>query len=441
MMTPSTIKHTLTSLIEEAASHPEDFVNNPGKDMSRKRRCPFTDTVKLILGFKNDTLKTEIGNYFPKAEDRIFKSSFVKQRAKINTSFFPWLLKSFNAAIPCSKKHKGFRLCCCDGSDLNLPPYKRDTENYVQYASKNGGYYQKHLNALLDPLNNCFLDAVIQPRPEFNEASALCEMVSRYDSPIPTIFMADRGYQSLNLLATIAEKGQFYLIRARDLRSSTSFLKHISLPAEGEFDTDVKLTLTRSRKKKYRKHPEKYKILHKDRRFDFIDENDLESTYEISFRVVCVDIGDGKYEYLLTNLPRDTFTRKDLKELYRTRWQIETAFRYIKYAFCMVYFHSLKRNFIDQEIYARLIMYNFASALRVIAEKELRAKQPSPNRKWEQKLSFESVAGTARDFLKQKMSNKTIIALLLTYKSPIRIGRTYCRKVKSQSAKSLNSRA
>lgn len=441
MISPSFVKRTLTDLINEAASNPSPFVNNPEKDMSRNRKCNFKDTTLLILGFTNNSLNTEISQFFVNPKERVVKSSFVKQRAKINDTYFPHLFTSFNKIFPGHKKYKGFALRCCDGSDLNLPAEKNDTVNSVLYPNKEGTYYQKHLNALYDPLNGRFQDVVIQPRPEFREAAALCTMVCRYESPHPTIFMADRGYQSFNLMATIIESNQFYLIRAKDLRSSSSFLKHISLPVEGEFDIDVTFGITRSRKKEYVKHPEKYKVLHKNRDFDFIDKNDYESVYTMSIRIVCVEIGEGIYEYLLTNLPRNKFSTMELKELYNIRWKIETAFRSIKYAFCMVYFHSRKRAFIDQEIYARLIMYNFASIIHSIAEKELEKQKGSPKRKWKQKLSFDASAEVARKFLRGKMTNKTIIALLLTYKSPIRPGRMFYRDVKSRSVKPLNNRA
>ena len=441
MITPLEVKKVLTDLIRNAASHSAPFVNNPDKDMTRNRKCTFEKTVGLILNFEDHSLKSEILNYFDDPSQSILKSSFVKQRAKINDTFFPWLFHSFNAAIPCHKKYNGYALACCDGSDLNLPPDKNDTENFVQYASKNGGYYQKHLNALYDPINNRFLDAIIQPRPVFQEASALCEMVRRYDNPEPTIFLADRGYQSFNLMATIIENNQFFLIRAKDLRSSSSFLKHVQLPPEGEFDMDCTLMLTRSHKKNYLKHPETYKVLHRNRRFDFLDINDFDGVYTMNIRIVCTKIGDGTYEYLLTNLQRNKFSTQDLKELYHIRWTLETAFRYIKYAFCMVFFHSRKRAFIDQEIYARMIMFNFTSVLYSLAEKRLGTQKPSPKRKWEQHISFESASGIARKYLKRQMSNDTIIALLLTYKSPVRPGRKAYRNVKSQTAKSLNNRA
>ena len=45
------------------------------------------------------------------------------------------------------------------------------------------------------------------------------------------------------------------------------------------------------------------------------------------------------------------------------RWGIETSFRDIKYAAGMVFFHSRKNELILQEIYAKLILYNFSEAI------------------------------------------------------------------------------
>ena len=35
-----------------------------------------------------------------------------------------------------------------DGSDLNIPSLPGDTEHFIPYNSRNGGYYQAHLDAL-----------------------------------------------------------------------------------------------------------------------------------------------------------------------------------------------------------------------------------------------------------------------------------------------------
>lgn len=48
-----------------------------------------------------------------------------------------------------------------------------------------------------------------------------------------------------------------------------------------------------------------------------------------------------------------------LSGLYNKRWGIETSFREVKYALGLNALHSKKRKLIQQEIYARLILYNF----------------------------------------------------------------------------------
>ena len=61
---------------------------------------------------------------------------------------------------------------------------------------------------------------------------------------------------------------------------------------------------------------------------------------------------------LLTNLPSDKFPPHKLKEIYSMRWGIETSFRELKYAIGLTSFHARKPDFIKQEIYARLLLYN-----------------------------------------------------------------------------------
>lgn len=51
--------------------------------------------------------------------------------------------------------------------------------------------------------------------------------------------------------------------------------------------------------------------------------------------------------------------------LYHKRWEIETAFRDLKYTLALTHFHAKKHLFIVQEIFARMTLYNFASLLRL----------------------------------------------------------------------------
>ena len=58
-------------------------------------------------------------------------------------------------------------------------------------------------------------DAVIQGRLNWNEHSALQEMVDRSDIS-KALVVADRGYESYNNMAHIQEKGWYFLIRIKD---------------------------------------------------------------------------------------------------------------------------------------------------------------------------------------------------------------------------------
>ena len=49
--------------------------------------------------------------------------------------------------------------------------------------------------------------------------------------------------------------------------------------------------------------------------------------YKLSFRIVRFPIAEGSYETIITNLEREKYTMDKLKELYASRWGIETSFR------------------------------------------------------------------------------------------------------------------
>ncbi|MBE6018134.1 MAG: transposase [Lachnospiraceae bacterium] len=72
-----------------------------------------------------------------------------------------------------------------------------------------------------------------------------------------------------------------------------------------------------------------------------------------------VQRNDDLYETLLTNLPEDAYPPDRLRGLYNQRWGIETSFRSLKYTTGLLHLHSKKVACIKQEIYAKVIMYNF----------------------------------------------------------------------------------
>ncbi|MFR4721482.1 MAG: transposase [Holdemanella porci] len=60
----------------------------------------------------------------------------------------------------------------------------------------------------------------------------------------------------------------------------------------------------------------------------------------MNLRVVRFKITKETYECLVTNLTRDEFDLNELKKMYHMRWNIETAFKMLKYIIGMMSFHS-----------------------------------------------------------------------------------------------------
>src|SRR5699024_5572430 len=120
--------------------------------------------------------------------------------------------------------------------------------------------------------------------------------------------------------------------------------------------TIVSLKLTYSQTKAIKDDPS-FRVLSTTSKFDFLKRGSKDY-YEIRFRVVRLKLSESTYECLVTNLD-DSFTLNDLKELYHLRWGIETSFRDLKHSADLEYLHTSGTHQIQQEIYARLIIYNF----------------------------------------------------------------------------------
>lgn len=409
--------------------------------MSRHRACSFSDTVNATLCFGMNRTNTELLNFFGLTRKTVpSKSAFSQQRKKLNSGLFPHLLRSFNNVIPMTKTYNGFHLAAVDGSDLNLPTDKNDSVYRIKHAASDNCYFQMHVNALYDICENRYISAVTQPRPKMNEPRAFCQMIDECPMPDNTIFIADRGYMTMNTLAQLIGHNKFFLIRAKSSSYSSSLLNPL-MKENVESDSRLTIGITRSHKKLYMENSSAYKILDHRSVFDFIPPDDHESVYYMSIRCTCVELEPGSYEYLVSNLPDDLFSAEDLKQLYWKRWSVETSFRSLKYALSLAYLHSANRELIIQEVFAKLIMYNFASLLHAYASAAKEALNRCAKTKYRYKVSFDDVVPIARELIKQPSEDEKIKALLLRHLTAVKMIKSSARRIKSQTVKPLNNRA
>lgn len=440
-MTPASIRNTFFTTLSDIESDISSYVQKPGAHMTRHRYCDFKDTVLATLSLSMNRSNTELFNYFGIKRHIPSKSAFTQQRQKLNDAFFPALLKAFNNAIPFTKTHKGFHLVAVDGTDINLPTDKNDTVYRIKQARSNNYFFQMHVNALFDICENRYVSVSTQPRPQLNEKKAFIELVENCGMPENTIFIGDRGYISLNTVAHLLEGNKYFLIRSNGPDSPGSFIRNLTAP-DTESDQYISFNVTRAGKKCYTMHPDKYKRVRGNQTFDYIAPDDKVSVYTMSVRITCVKLGDS-YEYLISNLPMETFSSNDLKDLYWKRWAIETSFKRLKYALSLVYLHSVNRQLIIQELYAKIIMYNFASLLHSYAQRCKKLLEKDKRNKYRYNVSFDDAVPIAKELLKHSIKNGIIKALLIKHVSAVRVidTPTSPRNVRSQTVKPLNNRA
>ena len=428
---PNTVKEKLLSLISELSMLPELFVKNPGKDFTRNRKFPFEAVINLLISMGGNSIYKELLESKGYDVNTATASAFIQQRDKILPCAFEYLLHEFTRSYSSMRKYRGYRLLAVDGSDLLTPTNPSDHDTYYQTKPDVKGYNLLHLNAMYDLCNRLYIDALIQPSKHENERKALVDMVKRSQIKDNVIIIADRNYESYNDFAHIEQKGWKYLIRVKDIGSS-GILSALPLPADGEFDIRFQRILTKNQTNEVKANPDIYRYIPKTSTFDFLDLH-INRFYPMSFRAVRVKITEESYETLITNLDSSDFPSEELKKLYRMRWSVETSFRELKYAVGLTSFHSKKREHIVQEVFARIIMYNFAEMITshvVISQADT---------KHVYQVNFTIAIHICRHFLRlwNNAPPPDVEALIRKNILPVRPGRTDKRKLRTKTAVSF----
>lgn len=426
---PNSVKETLTSLIMEMSASPALFVRDPERDFTRKRKLPFENVMQLLLSMGGSSIYKELLEAQGYEVNTATTSAFVQQRDKILPFAFEFLLHEFTQSFTEIKTYRGYRLLAVDGSDLHIATDPDNPDTYFQNGPDKKGFNLLHLNAMYDLCNRIYVDSCIQPRRCINENKALADMVDRSCIKGNIIVITDRGYECYNNFAHIERKGWNYVIRVKDTESS-GILSGLHLPSSQEFDVTIHRTLTKKATNEVKAHPETYRFLANSATFDFLDLH-TNKFYPISFRIVRFKIADDSFETVITNLDQDDFPPGELKALYKKRWGIETSFRELKYAIGLTHFHAKKQEYITQEIYARMIMYNFSEMITSSVVIKYRDTQ------YEYQVNFTVAIHICRYFFRNNVLSPDVEALILKNILPIRPGRKDIRKIRYKTAVSF----
>ena len=376
------------------------------------------------------TLKKELLEYFDYSTSLPTASSLVQRRSQIKPEALKQLFDTLTKeALENRTDLSDFLFLAIDGSEFFCFGDPDDADTRVKFEKRNG-YNALHLNGLYDLEHRVFLDAVVQPIHKKNEHLAAQKMIDGYNLPSNAVVIMDRGYACYNTMAHVEQKGLYYLIRAKDITSCSivSSLKD-QLPEQDCFDVNVHFFVTKKRNKLTKDHPELYKRIRNDQTFDYLTEEN--PYYEMNLRIVRIKLSDDSYECLLTNLPQDKAGTELLKAMYFKRWGIETSFRELKYAIGLASFHSEKYDFVLQEIWARLLLYNYCEMITTKVAENLKKK----TKKHVYQLNYTNAIFVCRRFFRHKSKKSPFDAEKLIKQEllPIRPDRRHPRKVKARS--------
>ena len=435
MSSPKSIHNNLESAINQIVSQREKYVNNPKTDFTRNRKFPMKDVINQIISMNGGSLKKELYNFSKTKGVQLTPSAFVQQRAKISSIAFKDIFQIFNNHCNDIKKYKGYRLLAIDGSAINIPR-NEESETFIKpQKTKNGnmskGYNQYHLNAIYDIMNKVYVDVHLQPKPLADERVAFIKMLKRQKYDTKTLFIADRGYPSWNMYAHFKYINDVeYLFRVKD--NENILVKDLPLC---EFDIDKKVIVT-TNQYYYGKNGyivvQKLKRTQKNRTYK---ENrvtkpvnwDFSDFEELSFRIVRFKITETTYETIFTSLPKDKFSMNDIKTIYAKRWGIETSFRELKYFIGLTNLHCKKDEFIIQEIYAALTMYNYCS--RISGSTPMKKNKSC---KYAYKVNYAMAVYICKQFYNSiKKDFNSLINDIGNYVEPVRPGRQDVRNIRT----------
>jgi len=430
------LDHKLMKLDKQ--KHEKGLLTSDAHFTRAPRKLDFKEDMKILLSCGAASMKKELYEYFDYDAETVSLPGFIRSRSKIKEEAFKELMDSMNKAYPCDKKYKGYRLLAVDGCDLCIFTDRTDYSTYKP-DNPNFGHSVYHMNALYDILNHRYLDNIIQPLRKENEVLAMWTMAERYDGD-KAIFIGDRFYATFNNFERLKKTDHKFLIRVKDIHSGTSLLKSFkSLPKKGEFDEDVHITFTNRQTRIIKNNPHIYKPIMANQRFDFLDsENHF---YDADYRVVRIKI-DGsseEYESLITNLDRKLFPASKIKELYKLRWGIEVSYRHLKYSVELSALHCRRRDFIRQEIWARLVMFNLSMIIiDYVSDHKLSKKE----RNLEYKINITMAIFFTKNFMiiRKGGDPPDLECLIAKEILPVRSDRHYSRNVKAQGFVSFGYR-
>jgi hypothetical protein len=354
------LENTLTFFSSGIAPHPEQ---NP-KHFTRKRKLPFTRLLVFVLHLVcGDTKGVDIksgllfkmarrSEIWPDAKPAS-RGAVTKARKKMHWRVFESV---FNGVVDLAWQHwpkddkylwHGMSVFAIDGSKFTLPASDEIREHFdpgsgLQNSGK-GHYPQALVSTAFDVFRRIPVARTVVPSNGSERAEAMAMLAHMPRG----IVLFDRGYPSYEFLLYMTENytGHF-LFRCP---ASSTFPAVESFLASKAEDGIIEIAPSETYRSK----------------LSAAARRDLTS---LTVRIVRVTLPNGEIAVYLTDLlDSATFSREQIADLYRRRWEVENHYRDEKVHLDIETFHTLSVNGVRQELFAVVIMAVIARTLMALS--------------------------------------------------------------------------
>lgn len=334
----------------------------------------YIEAIRFFTKFKNNPFETITSQAIGKQRQFILPELFIN----INEVFIDKLYNKFENY----SKNKGFIICACDGSIMDLPNVILTRKEFPNY--ENTLLKLRPIRARVSCFLNIYSEHILTAKIvelEVDEISLAIEHLENLKGRLnleKLITIYDRGYVSRKLMIKTMDLNSKFIIRLK----KSDFKSQIQKMKSNDEIIEVKLHKS---------------FLNK------IEDEKLREKYEkigwIKIRVVKVELKNGTIETLATNLTKEEFTSEELKLLYGKRWTIETGFDKLKNLVQIEEFSGTRRIIIEQDFYAHIFIYNLGITIKNDAKNRITRKKRNKNSNIVYLPNFAKIIGNIYHFL------------------------------------------
>lgn len=354
----------INSLISDAYFKEKFRLN--ATDFTRERCLTFDTTVMSILDLTKKSLQIGLNSLSMNFNlQPVSKQAFSLARQKVSHEAFRKLndeiINTFYTLGNVKLFKRKYLLLAIDGSTLQLPK----TEDLSNHFSKASNHCSETVMArtsiLYDVLNKVALDVQVVPykSSEKNMALQHLKWLTHFQSKIKKkiILLFDRGYPNCGLFFLLQKLGFHCVCRAHNNLNKSIIEQFDEKKTDDTFTMRVDSPSKRNTVRSWLEIEDKTNVSHLETKLRAVKCNG---------KILLTTLFDNK-----------KIIPKDIYELYRKRWGIETAYRTIKIDTLIENFSGRKVMVIYQEVHATILIQNLSRMLEYDLENSLEKRECS----------------------------------------------------------------